>query len=100
MYVAGTVPGEPARGLRVAHVHPVLEHPEVRQAVLVEGDDLAVDEQVALARAGDVLSSGQATVMSLPLRLNIRSRAVARPRSSARTPSHLTSCTHSSPRGT
>ena len=52
MYVAGTAAGEPARGLRVAQVHPVLEHPEVGEAVLVEGDDLAVDEQVAARRAG------------------------------------------------
>ena len=52
MYVAGTVAGEPAGGLRVAQVHPLLQHPEVREAVLVEGDDLAVDQQVALAERG------------------------------------------------
>ena len=37
--------------------------------------------------------------MSLPLRLYIRSRS-SRTSVSARTPSHLTSCTHSPPVGT
>ena len=79
-------------------MHPVLQHPEVREAVLVERDDLPVDQQVAPS-SGGVLSSGQATVMSLSLRLYIRS-AAAGTSVSARTPSHFTSCTHSSPRGT
>ena len=49
MYVAGMAADSRRAGLRVAQVHPVLQHPEVREAVLVEGDDLAVDQQVAAA---------------------------------------------------
>ena len=49
MYVAGTAADSRRTDLRVAQVHPVLQHPEVREAVLVEGDDLAVDQQVAAA---------------------------------------------------
>ena len=39
---------EPGGGRGVAHVHPVLEHPEVGQSAVVERDHLAVDEQVAI----------------------------------------------------
>ena len=48
---------------------------------------------------GLVASSGHATVMRFSLRLVIRSTP-SRTSVSARTPSHFTSCTHSSPGGT
>ena len=40
---------QPLRVVRPAHVHPVLQHPEVRDAPLVEGDHLPVEEYVASA---------------------------------------------------
>ena len=49
MYVAGSRSASRAAVGGVAHVHPVLEHPEVGQPPVVERDHLAVDEQVAVA---------------------------------------------------
>ena len=47
--VAGTRLHQAGDLLGVAQVHAVLEHPEVGQAAVVERDDLAVDQQVAVA---------------------------------------------------
>ena len=60
MRVAGTDVDQ-ARDLRgVADVHAVLQHAEVGDAALVEGDHLAVDQQVAVAerRRGEVGPGG------------------------------------------
>ena len=45
---------EPGGGRGVAHVHPVLEHPEVGEPAVVERDHLAVDQQVAVAQRAAV----------------------------------------------
>ena len=45
----GHRPHQPCDLPGVAHVHAVLEHAEVGDAAVVEGDHLAVDEQVAVA---------------------------------------------------
>ena len=98
MYVAGTVP---ASRRAVCALRTCIRSWSTRKSGRPCSLRAMISPSTSRSRSpsGDVLSSGQATVMSLPLRLNIRSRP-SRTSVSARTPSHLTSCTHSSPRGT
>ena len=64
MYVAGSRSASRRGGRGVAHVHPVLEHPEVGEPAVVERDHLAVDEQVAVAeRAAVELGPGHRDVV-------------------------------------
>ena len=45
MNATGHLLGEPLDRALAAHVHPLLQAPEARPAVLVERDDLAVEDR-------------------------------------------------------
>ena len=63
---------QPGHGGRRTHVHPLLEHPEVGQTFLVQGDHLAVDEQVAPGqRGGRQIGPGGRDIVAVPAKKSV-----------------------------
>ena len=72
MNVAGTRLDQPGHGGRRTHVHPLLEHPEVGETFLVQGDHLAVDEQVAPGQRGDrQIGPGGCDIVAVPAQKSV-----------------------------